>query len=234
MTMTESYTAVALSPLRKVIAARMAEAQRTIPHFRLGCDIELDALLSLRKDARNPDLGTAPTINDLLIKACALALVDVPELNVQWADTEIRQLHTADISVVTTVKGGLSTPIVRSADSKTIWEISREVKDLAARAMRNALRTSEVFGGSFSISNLGMYDIDQFDAIINPPQCAIVAFGAAKPRVVVSRQGETTVATVLRATLSLDHRALDGVIGAAFLAALRERLQQPACLYADG
>jgi pyruvate dehydrogenase E2 component (dihydrolipoamide acetyltransferase) len=216
--MVEAYTATPLSPIRKVIAARMAEAKRTIPHFRLGIDIELDALLALRKQlsALEPDVKLS--LSDLLIKACATALMDTPSVNIQWADTEIHQYRSADISVVTALEGGgLSTPIVRSADSKTIWQISREVKESIARAKKNALRMDEIAGGSFSISNLGMYGIDEFDAIINPPQCAILAIGSAKPRVVVSHEHGTRVATSMRVTLSVDHRAIDGATGAAFL-----------------
>lgn len=231
MIMADSYTAIPLSPLRKVIATRMVEAKRTIPHFRAVCDIELDAVLAFRNTIKARD-GSVPSLNDFLIKACAMALKDVPEVNAQWAESEIHQYSSADISVVTAVKGGLATPIVRQADAKTISQISREMKELAERAARNTLKMSEVFGGSFSISNLGMYGIDQFDAIINPPQCGIVAFGAAKPKVVVSSEGDTHVATVLRATLSVDHRAIDGVAAATFLATLRGRLEQPADLCA--
>jgi pyruvate dehydrogenase E2 component (dihydrolipoamide acetyltransferase) len=225
--MAEPYTVIPLSPLRKVIAARMTEAKRTIPHFRLTCDLEMDALMGLRKALRERDPDTHPSLNDFLIKACATALMDTPALNIQWVEGQVHQYRTADISVVTALEGGLSTPIIRSANSKTIWEISREVKELAARAAKNALKMDEVFGGSFSISNLGMYDVDQFDAIINPPQCAILAIGSAKPRVVVSPEREMRIATVMRVTLSADHRAIDGATAAAFLSALRHRLKQP-------
>lgn len=225
--MAEPYAVIALSPLRKVIAARMVEAKRTIPHFRLAADIELDALLDLRRELREQNTDAALSLNDLLIKACASALIDTPAVNIQWVDGEIHQYRAADISVVTAIEGGLSTPIIRSAESKTIWEISREVKELAARAAKNALKVDEVLGGSFSVSNLGMYGVDQFDAIINPPQCAILAVGSAKPRCLVSPEREVHIATVLRTTLSVDHRAIDGATAAAFLAALRRRLEQP-------
>ena len=229
--MAEPFTITALSPLRKVIAARMSEATRTIPHYRVVADIEVDALLKVRQELRNESReGGAKanlSLNDLLIKACAAALMDTPAVNVQWVDDEIHRYHTADISVVIAVEGGLSTPIIRCADTKSIWEISSEVKELAARAAKNALKVQEIVGGSFSISNLGMYDVDRFDAIINPPQCAILAVGAAKPRVVVSSQGEMRVANVMTATLSCDHRAIDGAMGAAFLTALRQRIGRP-------
>lgn len=226
--MAEAYTAMTLSPLRKIIAARMTQAKQTIPHFRVVADIEIDALLQLRAQLQEDCPDAKLSLNDLLVKACATALVDVPAVNIQWAQTEIHQYQSADISVVMALEGGgLVTPIIRRADSKTVWEISRETKELAVRAKCNALKMDEILGGSFSVSNLGMYGIDQFDAIINPPQCAILAVGSAKPRVVVSKNGESQIAMVLKATLSVDHRAIDGAIGASFLAALRERIEQP-------
>lgn len=228
--MDEAYAVTPLSALRKVIAARMVESTRTIPHFRVVADVEADALLELRKSLRERREGPWPSVNDLLIKASAAALMQVPALNVQFVDGEVRQYHNADISVVTSVSGGLSTPIVRQAQTKTIWEIAREVDDLAARAARNVLKMEEVFGGSFSISNLGMYGVDQFDAIINSPQCAILAVGSAKPRLIVSREREPRLATMMRLTLSVDHRVIDGVIAATFLSTLRECLEQPAQL----
>jgi len=223
----EAYAVTPLSQIRKIIAARMTEAMRTIPHFRLVADIEVDALLELRRELRECDPDANLSLNDLLIKACATALMEVPAINLQWRDNELHQYRTADISVVTAVEGGLSTPIIRRAESKSVWEISREVKELTSRAAKNTLKMEEVFGGSFSISNLGMHGVDQFDAIINPPQCAILAIGAARSRVVVSPERETRIATLMRATLSLDHRAIDGVTGAAFLSALRKPVEQP-------
>lgn len=224
--MADGYTVVPLSPLRKVIAARMTEAKRAIPHFRLVADLEVDALLELRNELRARAPQECPSISDLLIKACAMAIADVPAINLQWVDGELRQYRSADISVVTAVPGGLSTPVIRNAETKTVWRISREMKELVARAARNALRMDEVFGGTFSISNLGMYGVDQFDAIINAPQCAILAVGRAKPTCVPSGQG-ARVATLMRVTLSVDHRALDGASAAAFLSALRTRLGRP-------
>jgi pyruvate dehydrogenase E2 component (dihydrolipoamide acetyltransferase) len=223
----DDYVVRPLSPMRRIIAARMSEAKRTIPHFRLTSDIEVDALLARRTELREARSGTALSLNDLLIKACAQALMDVPEVNVQWAENELHQFASADISIVTAVEGGLATPIVRKAETKSVWEISAEARELAARAARNELRMDEILGGSFSISNLGMHDVDQFDAIINPPQCAILAVGTAKARCVVSRDLEPRVATVMRVTLSADHRAIDGVAGARFLAALRSRIEAP-------
>jgi pyruvate dehydrogenase E2 component (dihydrolipoamide acetyltransferase) len=225
--MSEDYLVRPLSPMRKVIAARMSDAKRTIPHFRLMADIEVDALLIRRAQLRQVRPGVVLSLNDLLIKATAQALMDVPEVNVQWADKELHQFVSADISIVTAVEGGLATPIVRQAEAKSVWEISAEARELAARAARNELRMDEILGGSFSISNLGMYGVDQFDAVINPPQCAILAIGTAKARCVVSRDLQPRVATVMRVTLSADHRAIDGVAGARFLAALRSCIEVP-------
>jgi pyruvate dehydrogenase E2 component (dihydrolipoamide acetyltransferase) len=225
--MAERYTVTALSPLRKIIAARMAEALRTIPHFRLTADLEVGALIALRRELCEQSDDGRLSLNDLLIKACAAALLDAPAINVQWAEKEIHQYHAADISVVTAVEGGLTTPIIRNTDTKSVWEISREVKEMTSRAARNELKMEEIVGGSFSISNLGMYGVDQFDAIINSPQCAILAVGSAKPRPVVARDGNLRIATTLRATLSIDHRAIDGAVAARFLSALRERIEHP-------
>jgi pyruvate dehydrogenase E2 component (dihydrolipoamide acetyltransferase) len=232
--MVEAYTVKALSPVRKIIAARMLEAKRSIPHFRLGMSIDVDALLALRRELQVSHPCDKLSLNDFLIKACAAALMEVPEVNVQWADNAIHEYGTADISVVAAVSGGLSTPVLRGADSKSIWEISREIKELVSRARRNALKMDEIVGGSFSLSNLGMYGIDDFDAIINPPQCAILAVGAAAPTVLVSPDREIRAATVLRATLSADHRAIDGATGALFLSALRRRMEHPEQLIAPG
>jgi pyruvate dehydrogenase E2 component (dihydrolipoamide acetyltransferase) len=225
--MGETYTVKALSPMRKIIAARMVEAKQTIPHFRLTAELQVDALLNVRKTLRerNPEAGLS--VNDLMIKACAAALIDAPAINVQWSDGEIRQFHSADVSVVIALENGLATPIVRNADVKSVCEISCEMREFASRAARNELRVHEILGGSFSISNLGMYGIDQFDAIINPPQCAILAIGSAKPRVVATAERQIEIATVMRATLSVDHRVVDGAIGAAFLSALRNRVERP-------
>jgi pyruvate dehydrogenase E2 component (dihydrolipoamide acetyltransferase) len=216
--------------MRRAIAARMSESKRTIPHFRLVADIQIDELLARRKELlqRRPDRPLS--LNDLLIKACAQALTDVPDVNVQWAEKELHRFHSADIAIVTAVKGGLTTPIVRAADSKSVWQIAAEVKELTARAARNELRIGEIFGGSFSISNLGMYAVDQFDAIINPPQCAILAVGQGKPRCVALQDLRVGIATVARMTLSVDHRAIDGVIAAEFLSALRARIETPSDL----
>jgi pyruvate dehydrogenase E2 component (dihydrolipoamide acetyltransferase) len=216
--------------MRRVIAARMREAYSTIPHFRASVDIEVDQLLARRNELREANPSMPLSLNDLLVKASALALMDVPEINVQWSDGELHQFLNADISIVVAVKGGLVTPVVRDANGKSIWEISAEIRDLAARAARNELKMDEITGGSFSLSNLGMHGVDDFDAIINPPQCAILAVGSAKPRCLAGRDGQVRVGTVMRATISADHRAIDGVTAARFVSALRTRIEQPSPL----
>lgn len=177
--MIDAYTVKALSPMRKIIAARMIEAKRTIPHFYLSADLEMDALIEARHKLQQTDPATKLSLNDLLIKACAAALIDAPEVNIQFENGEIHQYHGADISVVTAMEGGLSTPIIRGAQSKSVWEIARELRQLVSRASKNELRMDQVFGGAFSLSNLGMHGVDQFNAVINPPQCAILAVGCA-------------------------------------------------------
>ena len=227
-----AYKAISLSPLRKIIAARMREAKQTIPHYRLSVDIDMDALLKLRKQFNAGHPNNKVSVNDVFIKACANALMENPAINSQLINDEIHQYQQADIAIVMAVEGGLSTPIVRRANKKTLQEISQAVKDLASRAATGQLKMDEIQGGSFSISNLGMYGVDQFDAIINPPQCAILAVGGAKPQAMV-KNSEVVIATIMRATLSLDHRVIDGAIGAGFLNALREQLQNPAILFND-
>lgn len=219
----------ALSPLRRIIAARMSEACRSIPHFRAALDIELDALLALRRDHDAARVGAPASVNDFLVKATALALMEVPALNVQFVDDAIRQYSHADISVVVAVEGGLVTPIVRRAEEKSVDQIGAETRELAERGRRGRLRMEEITGGSFSISNLGGYGIDEFDAIINAPQGAILAVSAAKARPWL-RDGQLMAATVMRVVLSMDHRIIDGTSGARFLGALRDLLQSPAVL----
>jgi pyruvate dehydrogenase E2 component (dihydrolipoamide acetyltransferase) len=213
-----------LSPIRRMIAARTAEAKRVIPHFRLRVDIETDSLDRVRRDSFQS--GSArPSLTDFLIKACADTLIEVPALNIQWADEGIRQLQRADIAVVVALEDGVSTPVVREADLKSVRQISLELADLRERARRNALKTEEIFGGSFSISNLGMYGIVEFDAIINPPQCAILAAGAARSCVIPGAGSGTALASIMRVTLSCDHRAIDGAVGARFLSVLKRRIE---------
>jgi len=223
----DDFKAIPLTQMRRTIGARMTAAKRAIPHFRLVADMEVDRLLEWRKEL--PASGSTPrvSVTDLLIKLCAMALMDEPTVNIQWAETEIRQFATADIAIVMAVEGGISTPVIRRANLKSLAEIAQEARELAQRARARTLKVNEIVGGSFSISNLGMFGIDQFDAVINAPQCAILALGAAKPRVVATPQRGTRIATVMTATLSCDHRAIDGVTGARFLTALRARIESP-------
>jgi len=223
----DDFKAIPLTQMRRAIGTRMTEAKRAIPHFRLVADMEVDRLLEWRKELLASGSAPKVSVTDLLIKLCAMALMDEPAVNIQWAETEIRQFATADIALVMAVEGGVSTPVIRHANLKSIAEIAREARELAQRARARTLKVSEIVGGSFSISNLGMFGIDQFDAVINAPQCAILALGAAKPSVVATPQRGTRVATVMTATLSCDHRAIDGVTGARFLTALRARIGSP-------
>lgn len=230
--MSEPSAVVPLSALRKAIAARMVEAKRTIPHFRLVADFEMSALFAQREQFNIINPTDKVSLNDCVIKACASTLMEHPGVNIQLVGQEVHQYSDADISVVIAIEGGLATPVVRGANRMGLREIAAHVKSLAARAAARKLNMHDILGGTFSISNLGSYGVDQFDAIINPPQCAILAVGRARPRLLVLDNGETHVAKVLRATLSVDHRAIDGVTGAAFLATLRQKLEQPQELFA--
>ncbi len=221
-----------LSPMRKMIAAHTAEAHLSIPHYRVAVDIEADELLRLRQELNSRNGDDRISVNDLLIKACATALIERPEINIHLIDGEIHRYPEPHIAVVVAVPGGVLAPVIRSANGKTLHEISGEMKALTERAAAGHLKQSEITGGTFTISNLGMYGVAQFDAIINLPQCAILAVGAAKPTPVI-RNGSVQVAAVMRATLSADHRAIDGAVVAEFLAALRRILQRPQALVAD-
>ncbi|GGX54719.1 pyruvate dehydrogenase complex dihydrolipoamide acetyltransferase [Saccharospirillum salsuginis] len=224
------HEAIPHSSMRKVIASRLVESKQTVPHFYLNLDCELDALMDLRAslNAESPEGegGYKLSVNDFIIKAAALALRDVPEVNASWTDTAILKYRDVDISVAVATEDGLITPIVRKADTKGLATLSSEVKALAGRAREGRLKPEEYKGGGFSISNLGMYGIDSFSAIINPPQSCILAVGAAVKKPVV-RGDELAVATVLSCTLSVDHRVVDGAVGARFLQALKHYLEHP-------
>ncbi|OZB39518.1 MAG: pyruvate dehydrogenase complex dihydrolipoamide acetyltransferase [Acidiphilium sp. 34-60-192] len=231
---TAPHDAIPHSSMRKVIARRLQAAKQTIPHFYLAMDIELDALLKLRADlnAQSPKEGAGAfklSVNDLIIKACAVALRRVPTANASFTDEAMIRYHDVDISVAVAIPDGLITPIIRKADQKGLTAISNEMKDLASRAKTGKLKPEEFQGGSFSISNLGMYGITSFSAIINPPQGAIIAIGAGEKRPVV-RGAELAIATVMTVTLSCDHRVVDGATGAEFLAALKGLIEAPLSL----
>ena len=223
----QPYTEIPLTNVRKVIARRLTEAKSTIPHFYLEVDCEIDALLDLRETLNAQSDGRYKlSVNDFVIKAAALALREVPEANAAWTDDAILQFHNVDVSVAVATDGGLITPIVKQADRAGLSAISAEVKALAARARDGLLQPAEYQGGSFTISNLGMFGVRAFSAIINPPQSCILAVGAAERRPVV--RGDACVpATVMSCTLSVDHRAVDGAVGARYLAAFKALIEQP-------
>ena len=225
-----SFTEVPHSGMRRIIAQRLTEAKREQPHFYLTIDCELDVLLKLRADlnARSPEGAGAYklSVNDMLIKAVAVALKRVPAANASWTDTAIRLYQSADISVAVAVPNGLVTPVIRNADAKGLAQISAEMKALAEKARAGKLAPEEYQGGTFSLSNLGMYGIREFAAVINPPQGCILAVGVGEQRPVV-KAGALAIATVMSATLSCDHRVVDGVIGAEWLAAFKKIVEDP-------
>ncbi len=215
------------SGMRKVIARRLMEAKQTIPHFYLTVDVELDRLMALRADLNGrPGADYKLSVNDFIIKAVALALRKVPAANAMWTDEAILRFDDVDVSVAVSTEGGLITPVIRKADQKGLATISNEVKALAKKARDGKLKPEEFQGGGFTVSNLGMYGIREFSAIINPPQSCILAVGAGEQRAVV-KDGAVQVATVMSCTLSVDHRSVDGAVGAEFLAALKPLLQDP-------
>ncbi len=224
----EAYEVVAMSTMRKVIAERMTHSKSNVPHFYLTVDCEIDELLKVRKalNERLPDDGKL-SVNDFVIRACALALMEVPDANAGWEGPgQMRRYSRADISVAVALDGGLITPIIRGAEKKGLAQISTDLKDLATRARAGKLAPEEYQGGSFSISNLGMFGIKQFDAVINEPQGCILAVGAGEPRPVV-KDGALAVATVMTCTLSCDHRVVDGATGAKLLGAIKRLIEYP-------
>ena len=223
------YQEIQLDGMRKTIAARLTEAKQTVPHFYLRRDIKIDRLLMFRADL-NKQLAARDvklSVNDFIIKACALALQSVPSANAVWAGDRVLQLTPSDVAVAVAIEGGLFTPVLQDAEQKTLSQLSAEMKDLAARAKDKKLAPHEYQGGSFAISNLGMFGIDNFDAVINPPHGAILAVGAGKKRPVVNADGDLEVATVMSVTLSVDHRVVDGALGAELLQAIVDNLENP-------
>ncbi len=225
-----AYRVEPASTMRKTIARRLTEAKQTVPHFYLTVDCEVDELLKLRKElnARSPEGEGAYklSVNDFVIRAVALALKQVPTANASWDETGVLYYEHADVAVAVATPSGLITPLVRAAESKGLAQISGEMKDLAARAREGKLKPEEYQGGSFSLSNLGMYGVKDFAAIINPPQGCILAVGAGEQRPVV-KDGALAVATVMSCTLSVDHRVVDGAVGAEFLAAFKRLIEYP-------
>ena len=228
------YAEIPLDGMRKTIAARLTEAKQQIPHFYLRRDIRLDALLKFRSElnAQLADRGIKLSVNDFIIKACANALQQVPDANAVWAGDRILRLKPSDVAVAVAIEGGLFTPVLRDSDKKSLSTLSAEMKDLATRARDRKLAPHEYQGGSFAISNLGMFGIDNFDAVINPPHGAILAVGAGVRKPVVGKDGDLTVATVMSVTLSVDHRVIDGALGAELLQAIVDNLESPLTMLA--
>jgi len=228
------FVEVPLDGMRRTIAARLTEAKQTIPHFYLRREVRLDALMAFREQL-NKQLegrGVKLSVNDFIIKACAMALQAVPNANAVWAGDRMLRLKPSDVAVAVAVEGGLFTPVLRDADKKSLSALSAEMKDLAARAKTKKLAPHEYQGGSFAISNLGMMGIENFDAVINPPHGSILAVGAGLKKPVVMADGTIGVATVMSMTLSVDHRVIDGALGAEFLKAIIEALENPMVMLA--
>jgi len=220
------YTERPLNAMRRVIARRLTESKQTVPHFYLTIDCELDALLKIRGELNAKSDAYRISVNDFVIRAAALGLRQVPAANASWSDDAILLWDSVDIAVAVALDDGLITPIVKMADRKGLAAIASETKDLVARARAGKLKLEEFQGGTFSVSNLGMYGVRDFAAVINPPHGGILAVGAGEQRPVV-KNGTLTVATVMSCTLSCDHRAVDGAVGAQFLAAFKGLVEDP-------
>ena len=224
----DEFERVENSMMRKAIARRLTESKQQVPHFYLNVDVEMDRLMDLRAQLNEAADGAFKlSVNDFVIKAVAKALVDVPAANASWTDASTLMHKHAHVSVAVAIEGGLITPVIRFAEQKGIVDISNEVKELAGRARAGELKPEEYSGGTFSISNLGMYGVRQFSAIVNSPEGAILAVGGTEERPVV-RNGELTIAKIMTLTLSCDHRVVDGAVGAEYLAALKKHIETPA------
>ena len=223
------FTEIALDGMRTVIANRLTEAKQTIPHFYLRRSVSLDKLLMIRAEMNDglADKGIKISVNDFIIKASSLALQDIPQANVVWAHDRILQMKSSDVAVAVSVEGGLYTPVLFDSENKSISSLSSEIKVLASRARDKKLSPREYQGGSFAISNLGMMGVENFDAVINPPHGSILAVGAGTKKPIVMEDGSISVATIMSMTLSVDHRAIDGALGAEFLARIAHYLENP-------
>ena len=228
------YSEISLDGMRKIIASRLTEAKQTIPHFYLRRSVKLDSLLAVRSEMNKGlvDSGVKISVNDFIIKASARALQDVPSANVVWAEDRILQMVASDVAVAVSVEGGLFTPVLRNSEQKNLASLSTEMKDLASRARDRKLTPHDYQGGSFAISNLGMMGVENFDAVINPPQGSILAVGAGTKKPIVDENGEIVIATMMSMTLSVDHRAIDGALGAEFLARISFYLENPLAMLA--
>ncbi len=222
----EEDTMVEVSNMRQVIAQRLTESKQNVPHFYLTVDCQVDKLISLKNEISSADENNKVTINDLIIKAAAFSMKKFPVINSSWIDNKILKYSNVDISIAVALEDGLITPIVKNADKKGILSISKEVKDLVSRARSGKLRPEEFQGGGFTISNLGMFGIKAFSAIINPPQSCIMAVGASKKQPIVMNE-KIEIAEIMTVTLSVDHRAVDGALGAKFLNAFKHYIESP-------
>ena len=220
-----SYVTVPHTGMRRAIARRLTESKSTVPHFYVTADCKVDSLLELRKSI-NESSQIKISVNDLVVKAVACALMDVPESNVVWNAEAMHKYESADISVAVTTEGGLFTPVIRGVEKRSLSNLSMEISELAARARAGKLRQEELEGGSFAVSNLGMFGTKEFSAILNPPQSGILAVGAASPRAIVE-DGQIVVANIMTVTLSADHRAVDGALAAQWLSAFVKRIENP-------
>ena len=223
------FEEIKLSNMRKTIAKRLTESKQTVPHFYLGVDIELDNLLAARKELNSMSDEYKISVNDFIIRACALALKKVPEANVQFGGDVMRHYSRSDVSVAVAIPGGLVTPVIRGAEQKGLRQISDETKELAKKAREGKLMPEDYAGGTFSISNLGMMGIREFQAVINPPQAAILAVGSGERRPVI-KGDDIRIATVMSVNLACDHRAIDGAVGAKFLGAIKKYLEHPSTM----
>jgi pyruvate dehydrogenase E2 component (dihydrolipoamide acetyltransferase) len=224
------YVDAPLNSMRKIIAKRLTESKQEVPHFYLTVDCTLDAVLALRTQMNQrleaEGQGEKLSVNDFVIRAVALSLRQEPEANVSWMDTALRYYQSADVAVAVAIDGGLVTPIIRAAENKTLRQLSAEMKTLASKAKAGKLAPEEFQGGTFTISNLGMYGIKSFGAIINPPQACILAVGMGEQRAIV-RDGQIQIATQMTCTLSVDHRAVDGAVGSKFLGVFKALIEDP-------
>jgi pyruvate dehydrogenase E2 component (dihydrolipoamide acetyltransferase) len=228
------FEEIPLDGMRKTIAARLTEAKQTIPHFYLRRSVNLDPLMAFREQLNGQlaGRGVKLSVNDFIIKACALALQMVPAANAVWAGDRVLRMKASDVAVAVAIEGGLFTPVLRDAESKSLSSLSAEMKDLAGRAKTRKLAPHEYQGGSFAISNLGMMGVENFDAVINPPHASILAVGAGLKTAVVGKDGQIAVATMMSMTLSVDHRVIDGALGAEFLKAIVDNLENPMAMLA--
>ncbi|WFE73290.1 pyruvate dehydrogenase complex dihydrolipoamide acetyltransferase [Roseinatronobacter sp. S2] len=228
------YEEVKLDGMRRTVASRLTEAKQTIPHFYLRRDVQLDALMAFRANLNKQleSRGVKLSVNDFIIKACAMALQAVPDCNAVWAGDRILRLKPSDVAVAVAIEGGLFTPVLKDAHLKSLSALSAEMKDLAGRARNKKLAPHEYVGGAMAVSNLGMFGIENFDAVINPPHGSILAVGAGVKKPVVGADGELKVAIVMSMTLSVDHRVIDGALGAEFLKEVVAYLENPVTMLA--